>query len=92
MTTTNWFKELKEINENDEIIAIATEKGLFKSIDEAKAALDFEFDDGFGSCNGPSFTAWGKKRVYFPAGYDGSEWIENVPRNPSKEITRHIGG
>ena len=87
----NWFEELKGISRKDKIIAVATEKGLFNSVEEAKG-LDYEFDDGFGCTNGPKFTAWSEKRVYFPGEYDGSEWIDNVPRHPSKEVTMHIGG
>jgi len=41
---------------------------------------------------GPAFTAWGVKRVYFPAHYDGLQWVASVPRNPCLEVTHHIGG
>ena len=88
----NWFTELKEIDEKEKIIGITTDKGLFNSIDEAKEGLDYDFDDGFGGTNGPSFTAWTLTRVYFPAEYDGSEWIDSVPRHPSNNATCHIGG
>lgn len=54
--------------------------------------LDREYDVGFGSTEMPCFTIWTEDRVYFPACYDGSEWIESVPRNPCDEATAHIGG
>ena len=89
---TNWYDELKKVDEQDKIIMIATKKKLHSSLEMAKKELDFEFDAGFGVINGPCFTAWTSKRVYFPGCYDGNEWIVNVPRNPSKEFTHHIGG
>ena len=54
--------------------------------------FDREFDGGFGGSEGCYFTAWGGKYVYFPAVYDGSEWIDFVPRNPCLQATSHIGG
>lgn len=54
--------------------------------------LDRPFDGGYGSTEGAEFTAWTKNRVYFPATYDGSEWIASVPRNPCDESTPHVGG
>lgn len=51
-----------------------------------------QFDAGYGTENGVPFTAWSEKRVYFPACYDGSEWVASVPRNPCDEHTYHIGG
>lgn len=54
--------------------------------------LDVEFDAGYGGTNGKPFTAWSKKFVYFPAQYDGEEWIAYVSRNPNGKATDHIGG
>lgn len=53
---------------------------------------DKKFDAGFGTSEGEPFTLWTAERVYFPAVYDGSEWVESVPRNPCAIITEHIGG
>ena len=53
---------------------------------------DKEFSDDFGGSEGCSFTLWTKERVYFPVVYDGSEWVESVPRDPCKEATSHVGG
>ena len=49
-------------------------------------------DPFFYSELGPAFTAWGEKRVYFPATYDGRQWVDSVPRNPCAQATPHIGG
>jgi len=54
--------------------------------------LDKEFDDGYGVSQGKRFSAWSKKYVYFPAVYDGREWVERAPRNPCDETTAHVGG
>ena len=50
------------------------------------------FYDGYGSPEGKSFTLWTKTRVYFPAIYDGSEWVESVSRDPDGNSTKHVGG
>jgi len=54
--------------------------------------LDAEFDDGYGGEQGKPFTMWTANRVYFPATYDGSEWVASVARNPCDEVTQHVGG
>ena len=54
--------------------------------------LDKVFDSGYGGSEGEPFTLWTKDRVYFPAVYDGSEWVASVPRNPCDIATVHIGG
>jgi hypothetical protein len=51
-----------------------------------------QFDEGFGGREGKSFTVWTKTRVYFPAIYDGREWVESVSRNPDGNPTHHVGG
>lgn len=40
----------------------------------------------------PPFTLWTKNRVYFPAVYDGDEWVHSVPRHPNNEATEPVGG
>ena len=54
--------------------------------------LDREFNDGYGGTEGAPFTAWTEGRVYFPACYDGAEWVWSAPRNPCDEATDHVGG
>jgi hypothetical protein len=55
-------------------------------------ALDVVFDDMSGHPEGGHFTLWTGERVYFPACYDGTEWVASVPRNPCDEATEHVGG
>ena len=57
-----------------------------------KSQSDEQFSSGYGNPEGCEFTAWGEKYVYFPATYDGAEWVEKVPRNPCDEPTKHVGG
>ena len=51
-----------------------------------------EFNDGYGGAEGMPFTIWTKKNVFFPAVYDGAEWVACVSRNPDGVPTEHIGG
>ena len=51
-----------------------------------------EFDSGFGSSQGLAFTLWTSNRVYFPAVWDGAEWVRSVSRNPDGKPTEHVGG
>jgi hypothetical protein len=50
------------------------------------------FDATYGSTEGVPFTAWTANTVYFPACYDGAEWVGSVSRNPNGKATRHQGG
>jgi hypothetical protein len=54
--------------------------------------LDITFDRGFGGHEGVPFTLWTHRRVYFPAVYDGAEWVESVSRFPNGIATNHVGG
>lgn len=54
--------------------------------------LNTPFDDSYGVTEGLPFTLWTKDFVYFPACYDGSEWVASVPRNPNGKPTEHVGG
>jgi hypothetical protein len=54
--------------------------------------LDKEFDSSYGGTEGEPFTVWTTNRVYFPAQYDGSEWVASVARNPDGKTTPHVGG
>lgn len=84
---TTWRKEITELLEiNGESWADVEHHTL------TEEELDMEFYSEYGTESGKPFTLWTKDRVYFPACYDGSEWVASVPRNPCDEITRHIGG
>lgn len=54
--------------------------------------LNLNFDAGYGAIEGPPFTLWTHKYVYFPLCYDGAEWVGSVPRNPENSPTFHLGG
>lgn len=54
--------------------------------------LDREFYTSYGSTAGDPFTLWTRERVYFPARYDGAEWVASVSRHPNGEPTEHVGG
>jgi hypothetical protein len=86
MGKTTWRKELqvelKYQNESWEDIESST---------MTDADLDRELDDGCGLHQGCAFTVWTARRVYFPAVYDGSEWVESVSRNPDGKPTMHVG-
>ena len=84
---TTWRKELRyALKKNDETFAHVVYCTL------ADEQLDKEFDNDYGLENGEPFTCWTLRRVYFPACYDGREWVESAPRHPCGEATRHIGG
>lgn len=81
---TTWRQEIeKEMEKHGEefsdIERIAADEGT----------LDKPFDP---SVEGGPFTIWTTHRVYFPACYDGLEWVASVPRHPCDERTGHVGG
>lgn len=60
---------------------------------DTEECLEMPFDKGFGSTNGMPFTMWTAERVYFPACYDGAEWVDSVQRNPvNPHAKEHVGG
>lgn len=82
----SWYQELKTAMEKN---GDDFEK---RRCTRDEISLKREFDDGFGSVEGVSFTAWGEKYVYFPICYDGSEWVGCAPRNPCNIHMDHQGG
>lgn len=83
----NWREELTEaLKANDESWS------SIESITLTDDQLDRDFDDSWGGTEGDPFTVWTAKRVYFPACYDGGEWVASVARNPDGKPTSHIGG
>lgn len=84
---SNWREDLTEaLTENGETWADVESHTL------KERQLDKRFDHGYGGTDGCAFTLWTKSYVYFPACYDGSEWVESVPRHPNGKATDHIGG
>lgn len=82
MSETTWRAAIADAADGDEIIATTL----------TEQELDVKFDDGYGGAEGVPFTAWSKTRVYFPVCYDGSEWVDSVPRNPCDDPSSHVGG
>ena len=84
---SSWFDlisfEMKEHGDSfDNLVASTlTDKELHR-----------KFDSGFGRSEGVPFTLWTKGRVYFPAVYDGAEWVASVSRDSDGIPTFHIGG
>ncbi|QRY43157.1 hypothetical protein JVX93_21675 [Mycolicibacterium boenickei] len=85
MSDTTWRElieqELKD-HPGEQVIEVAP----YESV------LDVKFHNGYGSPEGPTFTAWTQNRVLFPVCYDGAEWVGSAPRNPCAEDTPHVGG
>ena len=94
----NWRTELERmLIDNEDELEMLVVKSERRPMAPVAVPIDYgvfvqEFDGGYGGTEGCSFTAWGGKYVYFPAVYDGSEWVECVPRNPCLIATKHIGG
>ena len=86
MVSTTWRKQLTELFEKTG----DTFENLVITLTDYE--LDEEFDDASARLEGNPFTAWSDKYVYFPACYDGGEWVAYVSRNPDGEPTGHIGG
>lgn len=87
MENYNWRKAL-----NEEMANHGESWGDVESHTLTDEQLDRCFDDGYGIEEGDAFTLWTKNRVYFPAVYDGSEWVASVARHPDGKATAHVGG
>lgn len=85
MSKTTWRKEFEDVFKSTGDSFETTKFTL------SPEELDVEFDAGYGGTEGKPFTAWSKKYVYFPACYDGAEWVAYVSRVPNGEATDHIG-
>lgn len=56
--------------------------GRILSWDEAREALDYSYDDGFGGADCHAVYAWTENRIIGVHEYDGSTNVTWVPRNP----------
>lgn len=88
MALATWRKLiLKEMEKNGETMED------FVSISPKRINLDKEFDSGMKAYpEGEPFLLWSVLHVYYPTCYDGSEWVESVPRNPCDAVKDHSGG
>lgn len=90
---TTWRKELDEARTYSELDEPVTrDESEVIAVAPNDAALDVEFDDGYGGSQGPHVLIWTVDRVYFPVTYDGREWLGSAPRNPQPEGQGHVGG
>ncbi|QWF81146.1 hypothetical protein [Amycolatopsis sp. CA-230715] len=80
-----WRKLLQEERENvgdaSSVVAVAPDESV----------LDIEFNAGGGLTEGAAMLVWTEDRVYFPAMYDGGEWVASAPRNPGPDGMQHVG-
>lgn len=65
-------------------------KGEILIWDESKKLLDFEYDSGFGSVDGPAIFAWSENYVVFSSEYDGAQDFVAIPRNPTNCMPRWL--
>lgn len=84
---TTWKEMIVSEMESNKECWKDTISSTFKAGEE-----DEYFDSGYGGINGGSFTLWTHLHVYFPACYDGAEWVGSVPRNPCEKKCDHFGG
>ena len=52
----------------------------------------WQFDGGYGGANTFATTIWTNQRVIIVGVYDGSTWLEGIPRNPCPDWPRLCGG
>lgn len=80
MSRTTWREQIEDLAQGDEIISCTL----------SDEELSEVFDAGYGTAEGRPFTAWSYEWVYFPAEYDGSEYVARAPRNPCEHKTEHV--
>lgn len=85
MSKTTWRNELRAAME------AASDPGPIVAVAPSEDVLDVEFDDGYGSAEGPEILVWTEQRVYFAVVYDGAEWLDSAPRHPQPEGQPHVG-
>ena len=67
--------------------------GVQISFEEAKKYFyGWNITGDYGSFDVIPFFAWTNKRVLFIGTYDGSTWLDSVPRNPCDIVPFTVGG
>ena len=61
------------------------EAGRPYSWDEIFPRFDYPYDAGYGSADCHFIHMWTADRVYYIHEYDGSTYVESLPRNPPKK-------
>lgn len=82
---TTWRALLAEQMEAD------NDPGPVEAYAPNEQKFDVEFDDSYGSPEGPHVLAWTAARVYFPVVHDGSESLRSAPRAPQPDGQKHVG-
>ena len=59
---------------------------------QARDLLDYDYDTGYGGSDCHAVTVWTAERVFVVGVYDGSTWIQGIPRNPQPHDPSMIGG
>ena len=94
----SWRKPIEnEMKENDESVSeiVCCQMGDQQIAGDPGKWVwwDKKFNCGFGGVEGVPFILYTSNYIYFPVCYDGSEWVESVPRHPDDSWTpRHFGG
>ena len=87
---TNWKELLEEaMQERNETLAD------LEACTMSDSQLTAQFDGKYDGPESVPFWAWTATTVYFPTGYDGSEWVGgvcSVSRHPDGKATEHQGG
>jgi hypothetical protein len=79
----------------DMILKVMRDDDSFDNMEKCTIPLEElsrEFYTGYGGADGTPFLLWTKKYIYFPAIYDGAEWVERIPRDPCDIDFEHVGG
>lgn len=94
-----WLAEFEE--EHGDVIAVVmftpdkpySSSGATEYVQRDDERLTVRFDAGFGGTDAANVYAWSDTHVFVLGEYDGSEWWQAVPRNPTLDCTPgHIGG
>ena len=83
---TTWREEF------DSERQIIDDRSALVAVAPVEQSLDVQFDNGYGSSEGPPVLIWTETHVYFPVVYDGAEWLDSAPRNPIDVGQSHVGG
>lgn len=98
---TNWRTMIldrmtQEFESFDDVISMVWDEqtSVYNSSEfvDSETELDRKFNNDFGRIKGRAFLIHTHKNIYFPAAYDGSEWVECLPRNPVSDYKpSHVG-
>lgn len=67
-------------------------KGTVLSWEVASPLLDYNYDAGYGGIECHALYAWTETHVLLVGTYDGSSWVQAVPRDPVAVKPQTCGG